>query len=212
MTATPQSARTWLFDLDGTLVNSAPLHEAAYRAVLAQERPDLLVGFDYDAVAGLSTRDTLESMGLDDGAVLHLTGLKQRLYRDSIPGLQAMPGAMALLEQLQARGCIIGIVTGASRVSALRALQQAGLSDFVSALVAADDVLHGKPDPEPFLAALGALQADPGQTLVVEDAETGLTAAKAAGLTVIGVHNPALRDPSDIYFDDLNRLAHAVSP
>lgn len=212
MAATPQSARFWLFDLDGTLVDSAPLHEAAYRAVLAQERPDLLAGFDYAAVAGLSTRDTFSAMGLDDGAVLRLTGLKQRLYRDSISKLQAMPGAVTLLEQLQARGCIIGIVTGASRVSALQALQHTGLSDFMSTLVAADDVVHGKPDPEPYLAALEALQADPGQTIVVEDSETGMAAARAAGLAVIGVHNPALHGPSDIYCDELNHLARAVTP
>lgn len=212
MTATPQNAQTWLFDLDGTLVNSAPLHEAAYCAVLAQQRPDLLVGFRYEDVAGLSTRDTFAAMGLDDGAVQHLMGLKQRLYRNSIASLQAMPGAAALLERLQARGCVIGIVTGASRVSALQALQHTGLSDFVSTLVAADDVLHGKPDPEGFQAAMEALQADPARTLAIEDSETGVAAARAAGLTVLGVHNCSLHQQTHLFFDDLHQISGAVTP
>lgn len=211
MTVTLHSARTWLFDLDGTLVNSAPLHEAAYRAVLTQERPDLLAGFQYDVIAGLSTRDSFSALGLDDGTVQHLTVLKQRLYRDSIASLQPMPDAVHLMEQLQLRGCSIGIVTGASRVSALRALQQTGLSDFISTLVAADDVLHGKPDPEGFMTALEALQADPAQTLAVEDAESGVAAAKAAGVSVLGVHNPVLREKTDLFFESLEQLCSMVA-
>lgn len=201
----------YLFDLDGTLVDSSPVHERAYRQVLADLHPALLPDFGYRAISGLTTLDAFRSLGLDDALSRKATLRKQSLYREMVRTVPAMPGAFMLLEKLKTRGAAIAIVTSASRVSATRTLEATGLHPFVAALVTADDVTKGKPDPEPYRTALTRLNADPAKTIAVEDALSGIASAHAAGVKVIGVHEPAIRDKADTYFDDLAAFARALT-
>lgn len=202
---------SYLFDLDGTLVDSSPVHERAYRQVLADQHPSLLPGFDYRAISGLTTGDAFRSLGLDESQSREATLRKQSLYREMVDSVGAMPGALALLKKLKARGTAIAIVTSASRVSATRTLEATGLLALADALVTADDITKGKPDPEPYRKALACLKADPAKTIAVEDALSGIVSARAAGVTVIGVHDPAIRGHADVYFDDLAAFAEAVA-
>ena len=201
----------YLFDLDGTLVDSSPVHERAYRQVLAELHPSLLPGFEYRAISGLTTLDAFRSLGLDDSRSRQATLHKQSLYRGMVRAVPAMPGAFALLEQLKARGAAVAIVTSASRLSATATLEATGLLAFVDALVTADDVTKGKPDPEPYRTALMQLNADPAQAIAIEDAVSGISSAHAAGVKVIGVHEPAIRDQADAYFDNLAALAGSLA-
>ncbi len=201
----------YLFDLDGTLVDSSPVHERAYRQVLADQHPALLPGFDYRTVSGLTTFDAFRSLGLDESQSREATSRKQSLYRETVNTVRAMPGALALLEKLKARGTAIAIVTSASRASATRTLEATGLLTFADTLVTADDVTKAKPDPEPYRRALAHLKADPVKTIAVEDALSGIVSAHAAGVKVVGVHDPAIRAHADVYFDDLAAFAEAVA-
>lgn len=201
----------YLFDLDGTLVDSSPVHERAYRQVLADQHPALLPGFDYRTVSGLTTFDAFRSLGLDESQSREATSRKQSLYRETVNTVRAMPGALALLEKLKARGTAIAIVTSASRASATRTLEATGLLTFADTLVTADDVTKAKPDPEPYRRALAHLKADPAKTIAVEDALSGIVSAHAAGVKVVGVHDPAIRAHADVYFDDLAAFAEAVT-
>lgn len=201
----------YLFDLDGTLVDSSPVHERAYRQVLADQHPALLPGFDYRTVSGLTTFDAFRSLGLDESQSREATSRKQSLYRETVNTVRAMPGALALLEKLKARGTAIAIVTSASRASATRTLEATGLLTFADTLVTADDVTKAKPDPEPYRRALAHLKADPVKTIAVEDALSGIVSAHAAGVKVVGVHDPAIRAHADVYFDDLAAFAEAVT-
>ena len=203
--------RAVLFDLDGTLVDSSPVHERAYRQVLADQHPALLPGFDYRTVSGLTTFDAFRSLGLDESQSREATSRKQSLYRETVNTVRAMPGALALLEKLKARGTAIAIVTSASRASATRTLEATGLLTFADTLVTADDVTKAKPDPEPYRRALAHLKADPAKTIAVEDALSGIVSAHAAGVKVVGVHDPAIRAHADVYFDDLAAFAEAVT-
>jgi HAD superfamily hydrolase (TIGR01509 family) len=207
------SAAFYLFDLDGTLVDSSPVHERAYRQVLADRHPDLLAGFDYKAVSGLTTLDAFRQLGLDDSRSREATVAKQGLYRAAVNAgaVRALPGSGALLENIKARGAAIAIVTSASRASATRTLESTGLLAFADALITADDVTRGKPDPEPYRTALARLNADPARTIAVEDALSGIASAHAAGVKVIGVHDPAIRAQADVYFDDLATFAGALA-
>lgn len=206
-------AAFYLFDLDGTLVDSSPVHERAYRQVLGEHHPGLLGGFDYGTISGLTTLDAFRKLGLDESNSRAATAQKQSLYRDAVSAgaVRALPGAAALLEKLKARGAAIAIVTSASRASATGTLEATGLLAFVDALVTADDVANGKPDPEPYRAALARLKADPAQTLAVEDALSGIASAHAAGVKVVGVHEAGIRAQADFYFDDLAALAGALA-
>ncbi len=206
-----QDITCYLFDLDGTLVDSSPVHERAYRHVLAERHPALLPDFDYRTISGLITSDAFRSLGLDESQSREATLFKQSLYRETVHSVGAMPGARALLEKLKARGAAIAIVTSASRLSATPTLEATGLLTFADMLVTADDVTKGKPDPEPYRAAVARFKADPATTIAVEDALSGIVSAHAAGVKVIGVHDPAIRGHADVYFDDLTALAEAVS-
>jgi HAD superfamily hydrolase (TIGR01509 family) len=102
-------------------------------------------------------------------------------------GVQPMPGAVALIDALLERGVPVGLATNSGREFATRALRAAGLLDRFAAVVSGHDVAHPKPAPDVYLAAAAELGADPAACVALEDSETGVTAAKAAGMTVVGV-------------------------
>ncbi|MEY4706789.1 MAG: hypothetical protein RJB58_512 [Pseudomonadota bacterium] len=203
----------YLFDLDGTLVDSSPVHESAYRDILGREHPDLLADFDYRTIAGLITLAAFRSLGLDESQSLHCTLLKQRHYREAVESgaVREMSGAVNLLAMLRARGAAIGVVTSASRASASRTLKVTGLAQHVDVLVTADDVTAPKPAPAPYLTALEKLKANAAKSVAVEDAPIGIASARAAGLKVIGVHDTTVRSLSDLYFSDFAAFAGALA-
>jgi HAD superfamily hydrolase (TIGR01509 family) len=98
-----------------------------------------------------------------------------------------MPGAVELLEALRASGVPVGLATNSGREFATRALRAAGIYDRFDAVVSAEDVARPKPAPDVYVAAAEAIGAEPGECVALEDSETGVTAAKAAGMTVIVV-------------------------
>jgi len=123
-------------------------------------------------------------------------------------GVDAMPGARELIAALRERGVPIGLATNSGREFATRALTAAGVLDRFDAVVSAEEVEHPKPAPDVYLEAAARLGADPAATVALEDSETGVAAARAAGMTVIGVPSfpgvaldaanlvvPALTDP-----------------
>jgi HAD superfamily hydrolase (TIGR01509 family) len=102
-------------------------------------------------------------------------------------GVEPMPGAVELIEALRAGGMPIGLATNSGREFATRALRAAGIYDHFDAIVSAEDVARPKPAPDVYLAAAAGAGAAPEDCVALEDSETGVTAAKAAGMTVIGV-------------------------
>src|SRR4051794_3301444 len=102
-------------------------------------------------------------------------------------GVQPMPGVVALIDALLERGVPVGLATNSGREFATRALRAAGLLDRFAAVVSGHDVAHPKPAPDVYLEAAAQLGADPADCVALEDSETGVAAAKAAGMTVVGV-------------------------
>jgi HAD superfamily hydrolase (TIGR01509 family) len=102
-------------------------------------------------------------------------------------GVEPMPGALELLAALRERAIPIGLATNSGREFATRALRAAGVYDRFDAVVSAEDVERPKPAPDVYLAAAAAVGADPEDCVALEDSETGVAAARAAGMTVIGV-------------------------
>src|SRR3954447_4316989 len=102
-------------------------------------------------------------------------------------GVEPMPGVIELLAALAERGVPLGLATNSGREFATRALRAAGLYERFAAVVSAEDVERPKPAPDVYLAAAAELGADPDDCVALEDSETGVAAAKAAGMTVVGV-------------------------
>ena len=188
-----ESKRLLIFDFDGTVADTTPLHAAAFSEVLAP----LGIAVDYSCIAGLKTLDAmrqcLNEVGrtLDDAALAALVTAKQQCVRQMIgQALQPLPGVDAFLRWARPR-YKLAMVTSGSRGTVSLALEKLGYGGWFDPLICADDVERAKPAPEGFLMALrltGVLASD---ALVFEDSEAGFQAAAQAGLAYVDVGRTA---------------------
>ena len=182
-----------LADLDGTLVDTMPLQHLAYQRTLARYGGELTRG-DSDAIVGPPARETIpkfvEAAGLDPARLPPVPQLhaakKQALDAILAEGvLDALPAAAILRTAMGRRKT--AVVTSGNREGATAILRSLGLLEGLDALVSGDDVVNGKPDPEPFLKAAELVGAAPAECLVLEDHPAGIAAARAAGMAVMDV-------------------------
>lgn len=188
-------ASCFLFDLDGTLIDSSPCHERAFFSTLEIDQPHLIDAFVYEEHKGKSTKETFQSLGIFDADLLTLmTQRKQALYRQMVEAgeVNAFTGAEDLLQALQSRGHRAWLVTGASRRSAESALAKLGLINYFEALITGDQTPKTKPAPDLYLKCLADHSIDPDSAVALEDALPGIQSAQAAGLTVLAVNNSEL--------------------
>jgi HAD superfamily hydrolase (TIGR01509 family) len=185
--------RLLIFDLDGTLVDSSPLHARAFQATFAPHG----VQVDYASIAGMTTGTAVDQLvagaglGLaaDERARL-VADKRERALRLIESELDAIEGAIDFVRTAKDRFAL-ALCTSASKAGADASLARVGLAGLFDPVVTAEDVTHGKPDPEPFVRALDAHDAEPGEALVFEDAQSGLAAAAAAGIEAVRI------DPAD---------------
>ena len=186
-----------LWDMDGTLVDSEPLHEAALISALNNlgltPPPDFhehIVGQDARAVYGWC-RDHL-GLSLPFREWLRL---KYRVYLAAVETLQPRSGAVDLFFRLREDGRPQAIVSNSDRMVVNANLDAAGLWDPGLVTISRNDVCAGKPDGEPYRRAAWLLRADPGDCLVVEDSTTGARAGLAAGMRTLFWPQTALATP-----------------
>jgi beta-phosphoglucomutase len=188
-----------VFDFDGVIVNSEPVHLRAFQAVLAEEGLSLSARDYYDRYVGLSDRDAFETVLAETGESRpggwseRLTARKtlevQRVLAEATP---LFPAAAARIQAL-ATDVPLAIASGALRPEIERVLANAGLSTCFTAIVAAGEPPRGKPAPDPYTLAVQRLSRaigrslSPSRVVAVEDTLQGLTSARAAGLRTIGV-------------------------
>jgi HAD superfamily hydrolase (TIGR01509 family) len=203
--------RHLLFDLDGTLVDSSGAHAAAYREALAGVSAAAASAFDYELAKGKRTVEVFRELGYEEPRLSTLVAEKQAAYLRQVArgAIVLFPGARALLEHLSATGRGTFLATGASRRSTDQVLKSCGIDAFFSETVTADDVLRGKPAGDCFALLVRRWELAPADCLVVEDADSGVAAARDAGLEVAVVHNPALR-AGDAHFESLDELRVAL--
>jgi beta-phosphoglucomutase len=180
-----------LWDLDGTLIDSGELHYEAWREVLAElGRP-----FDRGVFAHSfgKRNDTIlrELLGID-GRPEELQRIgddKEERYRVLVRrhGVPLLPGALHWLRRLEEEGWRQALATSAPLPNVEATLRPLGLQDHFDAIVSADEVGRGKPDPLVFLTAAERLGLPPARCVVVEDAPAGLEGARRGGMPSIGV-------------------------
>jgi HAD superfamily hydrolase (TIGR01509 family) len=199
--------RAVLFDLDGVLIDSSAAHAEAYARVFARHGME---GIAYPEIAGRPTREVFARLGLVGERLDAIVREKQLAARETL-GTQTrlFPGALELLAELRAAGLRVALVTGASRESVRVISERFALAAQLDAVVAAEDTACGKPAPEPFLLACERLDVLPDEALVVEDSESGLRAARAAGIPacLVGEAAPAPGSKTDASVRDLFELA-----
>lgn len=183
-----------IFDLDGTLANTSPLHEEAFSRVLSP----YCSNFSYSDIAGLSTRDAVihifrlnQLPPPDTSVITSLTKSKQSLVRALISELLKPTQAYTeLLQWLHERDISLAVASSASRATGLHTLETLGYLHLFQFLAFSDDVVFAKPNPEIFNLCLRAFSLHPHDALVLEDSPVGLIAAQAARIPAIDVTNP----------------------
>jgi beta-phosphoglucomutase len=198
-----------LWDLDGTLVDSAEQHWQAWRETLAahglsvtKEQFRETFGRRNDAILARWLGGTLSPE-----RVRAIGRAKEARYRDLVSqaGLVPLPGAAGWVEQLSAQGWRQAVASSAPRLNVEVVVRALGLAEHFGALVAAEDVREGKPAPDVFLVAAERLGVSPPRCIVVEDAAAGIEAARRAGMRSV-VLGPSGFAPADIVVESLEDL------
>ena len=210
---------TFIFDMDGVLINSEPLWKEAEIKVFKT------VGIDFLAVGGEKT------VGLRIDEVInywydqHPWNNKSKqevvdeIMREMVRGIeqsgQAMKGVYTILETLKSKNYKIGLASSSYNVLIKATLKALKLEDFFDVIVSAEDLPYGKPHPEIYLKAAQMLNSQPPKCLVIEDSLNGVLAGKSAKMNVVaipdGTHSP---DPriilADLQLNDLNELVECL--
>jgi beta-phosphoglucomutase len=205
------SARTGgvLWDLDGTLVDSGDYHWRSWRDTMAGEGLSVTYQQFQDSFGQKNDRILANWLGPDAAAdrVQRIGDAKEREYRRLAQkeGLVALPGAAAWVARLRDQGWRQAIASSAPRANVDVMLGALRLNDAFDAIVSAEDVTIGKPDPEVFRKAAEMLSVASGDCIVVEDAPAGIEAARRAGMRSIGVSQTTALD-ADLFVRSLADL------
>lgn len=171
-----------IFDLDGVIADSHPIHEKAWRTLIRETDanvPDAELAFVIRQ--GKTRAEVMQALLPDRDRVL-LGQRKDQLYTEYAQELQPIEGVIAWIEELRALAVPLAIATSGSRSRALDTLARFGIDKHFKTVITSTEIPAGKPDPALFLAAARALGTEPKETLVVEDSAAGLQAARAAGM------------------------------
>jgi HAD superfamily hydrolase (TIGR01509 family) len=178
----------YLFDCDGTIADSMPLHYVAWKQALAEWNCDFDEKLFYEW-GGMPVVEIIAALNAQRGLAMPVETVarrKESLYFELLPQLQAVPEVLRQIEAKYGR-IPLAVVSGSARQSVTASLSVLHLLDRFAALVCAGDYRRSKPDPEGFLLAASRLRVDPGRCLVFEDTDLGIQAAVAAGMAWVRV-------------------------
>lgn len=176
-----EGLRAVVFDLDGTLVDTVPLHVQSWVETCRR------LGFPEPPIEYVLTLMGMRALDIAgrlcgyENAERALR-IKNEIYLSLLNNARPMEGAPEVMRVAKERGLMVGVVTSSSRHVATRALEVTGLLRYVDALVAGDDVVKGKPDPEPLLKLLGMLGLRADEVVVVGDSRYDVEMALNAGV------------------------------
>jgi len=184
--------KAYLFDCDGTVVDSMPLHLIAWQRALGEWgctfTPEQFYGW-----GGLPAVVVIETLNREQGLAMPAVVVaehKEEYYYELLPQLKLIAEVVEHLRVARERGIPTAIVSGSTRESVVASLEAVGLLAEFDTLVCAGDYVHGKPSPEPFLLAADRLGVKAEDCLVFEDAEPGIEGAKTAGMGWVKVPPP----------------------
>jgi HAD superfamily hydrolase (TIGR01509 family) len=185
------SFKAYLFDCDGTVADSMPLHYIAWEKALGEwncEFPESL----FYAWGGRPTAEIISTLNEQQGLQMPVETVahrKELFFYELLPQLKAVPEVLEHIEDQHGR-IPFAVVSGSTRESVTASLESLRLLDRFDTMVCAGDYVKSKPDPEAFLLAASRLGVSPASCLVFEDTEMGLQAAAAAGMAQVRVPPP----------------------
>lgn len=189
--------RAFLFDCDGTIVDSMPLHYIAWNRALSEWNCSLHEELFY-AWGGMPIVEIIDKLNREQGLrmpVEEVARRKEELYFEILPQLKAVPEVLECIETNYGQ-IPFAVVSGSTRSSVVASLTALKLLDRFEVMVCAGEYAKSKPDPEAFLLAAEKLGVEPSACLVFEDTEMGIQAAIAAGMAYVKILQPWERNVS----------------
>jgi beta-phosphoglucomutase-like phosphatase (HAD superfamily) len=184
----------FIFDCDGTLADSMPLHQKAWVAAL--QKYGATIDFSWELFmsrAGKSIELTVAELNAEFGMALDpaLVSAAQRAQYDVLAlGVKPIDEVVAFARERAQAGCPVSVASGGDAPTVARTLRAIGVSDLFPVVVTVEDVEHGKPAPDLFLLAAQRMGVSPADCLVFEDSLLGITAAERAGMGAVLVSRP----------------------
>jgi len=202
--------RAVLWDMDGTLIDSEEFHWISWRDTMADEG------------IAITHEQFLSSFGQRNDSILprwlgpaatpermeRIANAKEERYRDLIRnnGIKPLPGVADWVDRLHQQGWLQAIASAAPRPNIEVVLEALGATSRFQAIISAEDVSKGKPDPEVYLKAASRVGALAHRCIVVEDAVAGVEGARSAGMRSIGVSHNGRHLPADVVVRSLDLL------
>lgn len=206
-----------IFDMDGLMIESEHLQSQAMEAVL----DDHGIAPEYTKaglvqVVGISARDNWKRLRVKHSiptSVDELTERKNKVYsKILVQGIEPMPGLHELINDLRKHNIKIAVASSSIPVDINEVLSQLGLSDGFDAIVSGTRVKRGKPEPDVFLETSKQMEVEPAKCVVLEDAESGIKAGKAAKMNVIAIPSQYTHDndfsKADVIVKSLKELSY----
>ena len=184
----PPHIRGLIFDCDGTIADTMPLHYQSWVRAFRERAHDFPEALFYE-MAGIPTDTIIEILNDKHGYNLpvHETATrKDALFMEMIPQVKPIEPVVRLVEKYAGK-LPMAVATGGTRALCTKTLQALDLIQHFQALVTADDVEHGKPAPDIFLEAARRICVDPKLCCAFEDADLGLQSARAAGMLAVDI-------------------------
>ena len=207
--------RAVIFDMDGVISDTQKVHASVEVEMLKNYGISITAEEITRRFSGLPAKIIFQTIfadnkkeGVDIDAVVEE---KWRLLTDAVKGnVEAVPGTCEFIKLVSKAGFQLGVAS-ASRISFVElVLSELGIRDYFHAVTSANEVPKGKPDPAVFLLAARKLSTEPKDCVVIEDAVSGMTAAKRAGMRCIGLVRQAIEGvvyPADVIVDHLRKIS-----
>lgn len=197
---TPNPIAAFIFDIDGTIIDSMPYHTRSWPVLFARHG----IGEEHLAIAqggagrtGVELIREILGAGIAEERARALVDEKEVIYRDLFrPEFREVPGFTAFARAAKAAGLKVGLGTAGNPENIAFAIAGLALHDFFDAAVGAADVSHGKPEPDIFLEAARRMNVAPAQCVVFEDAPLGIEAARRAGMRAVAL---TTSDPEHVF-------------
>jgi beta-phosphoglucomutase len=202
--------RAVLWDMDGTLIDSAEFHWLTWRDALAREGHPLteeefaaFFGQRNDSILRRFFGDRVTAADVD-----RIGGAKEQAYRDMVRdrGIVPLPGVRGWLERLHDAGWLQAVASSAPPANIETIVDVLGFRGLLQSWASGEEVAHGKPAPDVFLCAAGRLGVPPARCVVVEDAPAGVEAGRRGGMKTIGITSMNRALDADIVVSSLEDL------
>lgn len=205
--------RAVLFDMNGVIIDDEHLHYAGTKQVFADAGAEISDRDFMEFIVGRTDKEgfilLMEKHKIDRSKLDGMVKGKEGYYADNIAGnIRTYDGVIELIEYLSGK-YELALVSGAARREVEMILDHFGVRRYFNAIISGDDIIHGKPDPEPYLKAITLLGLKPENCLAIEDSLNGIRSAHNAGLKCIGItttHSREVISIADHIFDNFQQI------